>query len=389
MAKTYVVKQEKSSKGSGSAKARIWDNVKFFARSLFSNDACVEARKKPWYSAVIIALISTVVALITIMYSAFTSTGASFFNTPLYNLDNALVDFDNSLVSKNISAKISNQTLTISITDWNAAYGTKTTLAQDNPNHAYVHEYQQTVLVYPTSATSSSTSSDSVSSTSQPTTPYTKTITTTDLAVYWAGSTDLATYYTNYVWGQAVAFPTNTSKTNIIVLGEKGFIAYKLPTSYSSQASKLQGKWDVSTLEGFDLRDLATKSSHGVAYTSSDTIENQTIAAYKELFADTYNSTKITNAWISTGIYAGVYVGLALLLGLTVFLMTRGKTNPFRIYTFWECQKIAYWASFSPAVLSLFGFLALSYAPLFYIFLFGMRVMWMSMKSLRPIYDEQ
>jgi hypothetical protein len=77
------------------------------------------------------------------------------------------------------------------------------------------------------------------------------------------------------------------------------------------------------------------------------------------------------------------------LLGLTVFLMTRGKTNPFRIYTFWECQKIAYWAAFSPSVLALIGFAFPAYAPLVYIFLYGMRVMWMSMRSLRPVYNEQ
>ena len=108
------------------------------------------------------------------------------------------------------------------------------------------------------------------------------------------------------------------------------------------------------------------------------------------MMSKAYNSTKITNAWMNTGIFSAVFVGLALVLGLMVFLMTRGKNNPFRIYTFWESQKIAYWASFSPAVLSLLAFIpALSnYAILMYIFFYGMRVMWMSMRSLRPQYEE-
>jgi maltodextrin utilization protein YvdJ len=69
--------------------------------------------------------------------------------------------------------------------------------------------------------------------------------------------------------------------------------------------------------------------------------------------------------------------------------MTRGKSNPFRVYTFWECQKIAYWASLAPAILAMIlSFSLPAYAMIYYIFFYGMRIMWMSMRSLRPQYDE-
>ncbi|MDD7715503.1 MAG: hypothetical protein PUJ84_06330, partial [Mollicutes bacterium] len=94
---------------------------------------------------------------------------------------------------------------------------------------------------------------------------------------------------------------------------------------------------------------------------------------------------KNTQSWTYCGIMAAVYVGLEFLFGLVIFLMTRGKRNPFRIYTFWETQKMAYWASVSPAILSLIvGFLLPQFAMMGFIFLFGLRIMWMSMRSLRP-----
>jgi hypothetical protein len=333
------------------------------------------------------------VAMIVVMYSAFTATGASFLNSPVYGLDNSLVDFDQTLVTKNLSLTVSDQLMTVTggTASWEAAFPTKTTLGQANPNNAYVHEYKETVIIDP--RTSSSTATSSSISSSLPTAPYQTEKIVCDLAVYWAGSSTLDDYYTTFVWKRAGDFPTSTSKTNIIVLNETGFAAYKLPTSSTAQNSKIVGKWDSAWVNNpsrvFDLKSLATMSSHGVAYTGTTASElsTNTLASWKEIFADGYESSKIKSAWISTGIYFGVYAGLTLILGLTVFLMTRGKTNPFRIYTFWECQKIAYWAGLSPALLALFGFLAPSYAPLIFIFLYGMRVMWMSMKSLRPTYN--
>lgn len=386
MGKGYVVKNQKSN---SNRRAAFLSNLKFFGMSLISNDTCVEARKKPWYAAVIIAVLSTIIAMSPVIYNYFSSTGGSFMNSPLYNMDNALVDFDAALADKKLSAKIQDNKLTIDSAAWKAAFPDTTTLGQKNPSNAYVHEFKVDTTVYP--STSSSSASDSTAVSSVPTDPYVTTKIVTDFAVYWAGSTSLDEYYTNSVWGVASSFPNKDSKTTIFVLGESGFKAYKLATSATTSAlssgSRIECKWNAPAIQGFDLATLSTTSSHGKTYSSSESLSTQTVASWKEIFADGYESTKYTSAWMMTGIFFGVYVGLALILGLTVFLMTRGKSNPFRIYTFWECQKIAYWAAFAPAVLSLIGFAFPAYAQLAYIFLFGLRVMWMSMRSLRPVYN--
>jgi hypothetical protein len=396
MGKAYVVKQENPN--SKAKKQAFKENLIFFLKSLFSNDTCVEARKKPWYAAIIIVLVSIFTAMSVIFTTSFRATGASFFDSPLYNLDVSLSNFDQTLVDKKLSLKVSSQKMVLTGASkngadaWNEAFPSTLSVQGvtiNNIDNAYVHASLREVVVDPTNPTTSAAASSIAAASSVPTAPYTKNQVVCDLAVYWAGSTPLADYYSK-VWKEAVDFPTATSKTNVIILGETGFVVYKLPTAVGTFADRREGRWDASWVNDpnrvFDLKDLATMSSHGVAYTSTDASANA-IASWKELVADGNNSIKIAGAWMTCGIYLGVYAGLALILGLTVFLMTRGKTNPFRIYTFWECQKIAYWASFSPAVLALFGFLIPAYAPLIFIFLYGMRVMWMSMKSLRPAYN--
>jgi len=395
MGKDYVVKKQNTN--SGAKKAAFLSNLKFFGMSLISNDTCVEARKKPWYAAIIIAFLSTIIAMSPVIYNYFTTSGGSFMNSPVYNMDNALVDFDAALSGANLSCKIQDSKLTIDSSAWKSAFPDTTTLGQKNPDHAYVHEFKVDTIVYPntsssSASTSESVSSESASSSSEPTAPYVKTKIVTDFAVYWAGASNIDDYYVNNVWSSIGDFPKKDDKTTIFILGEDTFKAYKLATSATTSAlssgSRIECKWDSTAIQGFDLADLSTQSSHGKLYTSSsDSLATQTLASWKEIFADGYELTKNTNAWMMTGIFFGVYVGLALILGFTVFLMTRGKTNPFRIYTFWECQKIAYWASFAPALLGLIGFAFPTYAQLIYIFLFGLRVMWMSMRSLRPVYN--
>ena len=95
----------------------------------------------------------------------------------------------------------------------------------------------------------------------------------------------------------------------------------------------------------------------------------------------------IKSMWSNTGIYLGVYAGLILFLGLMVFLLTRGKNNINRTMNFWVCQKVAWWSSFTPGLLALpLGFLLASniLGQMTFIVLLSIRVMWLSMRQLRP-----
>ena len=105
------------------------------------------------------------------------------------------------------------------------------------------------------------------------------------------------------------------------------------------------------------------------------------------VFNNTYINQKNKTLWTNTGIYAAIYAGILLFLGLMVFVLTRGKNNPFKFLNIWHCQKIVWWASFTPALLGLilaFLFAGNMIGQMAFILLISLRVMWLSMKQLRP-----
>jgi hypothetical protein len=364
-------------------KTNFWAGVKFFFGSWISNDYCVEARNKPWYYAVLIALLSTFLAILPISINYFNTKGESFFNSPLYGYENALVDFDETLASKNVHLKVNNNTL--SVTGWDDAF--------KSDSGVYLHRYTVTVNELPTTTTTDSSGSTVTSHGDIPVAVQTQVV---DFAVYNLTNDGSAAATIATLLAASDPAGNSTYSINAMFLTEDGFYAFKHPTTTTvSVAKDTPYKWDSAKIQGKDLASLVSEDiTTGTAYSVSksedvDGYTNATMSAWKNLFNETRNSTRLSIAWQYTGIFTGVFAGLAIILGLTVFLMTRGKSNPFRVYTFWECQKIAYWASLTPAILAMIlSFTLSAYAMVYYIFLYGMRIMWMSMRSLRPQYEE-
>ena len=109
---------------------------------------------------------------------------------------------------------------------------------------------------------------------------------------------------------------------------------------------------------------------------------------FKGVMDEGYINTKNRTLLLTTFIYLGVYAGLTLLLGLLIFLLTRGKKNMNRYLTFIQCEKITAWTTIAPGILSLaLGFAIPNFAVMFFILFEGMRVMWLSMKQLSPAYQ--
>lgn len=107
---------------------------------------------------------------------------------------------------------------------------------------------------------------------------------------------------------------------------------------------------------------------------------------FKKLMDKSYETLKIKNTALTCLIYFGIFFGASLLMALLMFLLTRGKKNPNNYFSFWLCVKIQARLSFCPGLLTMIiGFFLTSQIPLFMIMLLGLRVMWISMKELRPI----
>jgi len=163
----------------------------------------------------------------------------------------------------------------------------------------------------------------------------------------------------------------------------KESIRFRKRSENGTAFTGLTGRYD--RLAGTNFTTLAKElKALDVPYTNKDYLKKVS-DFYANVVTQSFETDKIASAWSYTGIFAGVDLGLIILFGGVIFLMTRGKKNPFRIYTFWETQKMAYWAAFTPSLLAMaLGFWMTNYAFIFFMFAYGMRMMWMSMRSLRP-----
>lgn len=113
-----------------------------------------------------------------------------------------------------------------------------------------------------------------------------------------------------------------------------------------------------------------------------------TFNAFKGICSETYLNQKNRTKWTNTGIYLGIYTGVIVFLGLMVFILTRGKNNPYKFLNVWECQKISWWGAASPAIIGTLLSLIFSgnaIGQMAFILVVSLRIMWLSMKQLRPV----
>ena len=107
---------------------------------------------------------------------------------------------------------------------------------------------------------------------------------------------------------------------------------------------------------------------------------------FKKFLDKSYETLKVKNTWVSSAIYLGIFFGLNIIMGFLMWLLTRGKNNPNNYYTPWLTEKVQARLCLAPALITLIiGFFLTSQTMLIYIVTIGMRVMWVSMKELRPI----
>ncbi len=347
-------------------------NFKLIMKSLINNDACIEGgRTKRWFFAVIFAVLSLVMAVLPIMVTSLQAQGSDFTaGNYLYNYDNAIVAFSDSLKDNNLSMVVSEDAngrfLAVDKTQWEAAYTA-------NAYKQYVHLNNDSKV---------------------------------DFEVYYteAVGQEFVDYYTlvsqnkspiDGSWREAADTARSTS---YLIFGRERMVGQLFQPGNTTALSGVSGDYLKLDL-GFDFKSMATVEIDGVTYVTShddkfsepngflsiDAYRRHIQNKWNDVYDAVYYNTKMVTARDSTLIMLGVDALLIFFMGLMIFILTRGKRNPFRIYTFWETQKIAYWASFTPSLLALiFGFIFTEYAVMIFVMLIGVRIMWMSMKSLKP-----
>ena len=192
----------------------------------------------------------------------------------------------------------------------------------------------------------------------------------------------------HYAWNSTTTSieASNIYRPNTIILFKDGiYVCVYGHNTTSIVANSYLGDFKKMSANDKCLETLLTVD--GVAKNMYD--NHYTLGVYnnfKKALDKSYETLKVKNTGLTCLIYFGIFFGASLLMGLLMFLLTRGKNNPNNYFSFWLCLKIQARLSFCPGLLTMIiGFFLTSQIPLIMIMLLGLRVMWISMKELRPI----
>jgi hypothetical protein len=135
-----------------------------------------------------------------------------------------------------------------------------------------------------------------------------------------------------------------------------------------------------------ELLTVTDKDGNAVAQNIlSDDYTKGVLKNFKKILDKSYETSKVVNVWGTSGIYLAIFFGLSVVMGFLMWILTRGKNNPNNYFTPWLTQKVEARLALSPAIITLIaGFFLTNQAPLLFILTLVLRVMWISMKELRP-----
>lgn len=336
-----------------------------FFFGLFSNDYAIEGSKSyPWWVGLIIAIFAVTIPVIPITVTQARTYGASFLSKNVYRFD------------QNIA------TLTVELADNNEEF-----VVEDSKLNYYVDNVKQAV---DTTADILPVAQHISASTHQ-----------SELAIYYTQREGAS--YKTYVSDLAkVVFKAGTVEApeesyegtvyspSFVVLSSKGIYTRinKDDSITAGQGTYTNYVTDWKHMEGYKL---ITGSLPDGQTSTVDLNSEEDVKAIFDNWKNYYNRAFINQKNYNTGmtslLFFGIYVLLVFVMGVLVFLLTRGKNNMFNYLKFIDTQKIVWWASLSPAILAMIiGFIFANFAQMMFIILLGLRVMWLSMRQLRPQY---
>ncbi len=390
-AKAKYVKQKKPS--------TFWPKLRKGLRALVSNQAVIELRETKWYAPVIVGLLSVIVAVVPTLVNGLKQKGSDILATPTASTEIGLIHFAEKLEEKDIDIVIDPEAGSIELdrAKWDQEF--TATIGPVKTYHVFADVYERQELIMDTEeseANSSIVNVDTTPSLHDVKYCYVSVFDLTDLNSEEMkdeiiGTNDVTRNGTTAILGLVDVIGKHPYASTSLFLGKESFVLVKSPKGTAVSSSRGYREFKYSSLkQGVNLRDLAKQDPHGEAYsvTKAENVDSyleQATASWKLLLDDAWNTTRVNSSFATTGMWLGIYAGAVAFLGLMIFLFTRGKMNPLNVFTFWQCETIVGWAAITPAILSMIGFAIKSYASIIFLVLFGVRILWMVFRSLRPV----
>lgn len=350
-------------------KDRTKEVIKDGFGSLINNAACIRGAKAgPLWLTIIFFILSLFLPIIPLFVQQATTNGSSFLKAYSYGLERYVASIAMDLKNTRLAEFSIDEEHMLSISE-NGSEVDFSTYDENKPYAAYTNiadgKEQYNFVVYLSNATTDKEKS---------------TFNTLVSATYYGNGTTTISTDTENVY-----------RPSYMILFKNGvYVVIYAPNSTKALTSSYSG--DFKTLEaGNDYLDklLTVTNKEGNAVAQSiinDDYVNGVYKNYKKFLDKSYETLKVKNTWASSGIYLAIFFGASVLMGFIMWLLTRGKNNPNNYYTPWLTMKIQARMALSPALITLVvGFFLTSYAPMIFIMTMGLRVMWVSMKELRPI----
>lgn len=303
-------------------------NIKLFFASLISNNSAIDgARKKPWYAAILIFFFAIILSVIPSSVIELQKHADKNFDTTTYGLNEASTEFSQYL----------------SGLDDNIFYvtevGKKSMLVADE-NVNFERFNKQTSRV--------------------------------DYVFRYSFNTNVQTYINAY---------KEASVNYVIFTEDSVYFSILDPNTPDSTKPVMQFVCinAYKKISRDELRKSLVENKDGTK------MATDTWANWKGLIRKLYRQTRLKLAGTQLAICSAINTVVTLIMGFMVWVLTRGKANPYRLFSVWDSFKISFWTTATPALLTLgLGFLIKNFASMMFPLLLGVRVMWLSMKSLRP-----
>ncbi len=340
--------------------------LKLIFQSLFSNGPIIEARNQPWYLALFIFLLSILLATYPTFNQINTSTGSAFLSGNTYSVENAFTVFSETLEDEGVDLVVTKATvdeadvfsLSNEGTPWSDVF---VTVLDNEPDFSY--------FAY------------SVNGSDR-------------LRVFYQGtqSNDATSDFLN----RLIALPAGDDNISSFLLLAKESVYMYLYNPAALADGSVNGESPLAAFRGtYDRVEVGTNlGSFSLTDVDGNALDSTNVNEYVALvfgnwlkfFDDSYAYSRSVLIVAQSSLMLVVNAIMAFMMSLVIFIMTRGKNNPNKHFTFGQTMKIGAWALLSPALLTVVaGALFPEFAGTAFVLFVGLRLMWLSSKYLRPI----
>jgi hypothetical protein len=395
------------------------DTLKYCGKSLYSNQAIIDGRKKPWLFAFIFFILGAFLTWIPLLSKGYTANNASMMTAS-----------SNAEVDKGFKAVFQEEYFkTISFKDNNGKkylYMEGLSAYSDDSSSAWQNEYNGTntkalasgsyvdasstdhVLTNPTNETITYYFDAVTVPTSSQIDPAATSSTSTSTTVTYESNGNTMLLEAYYLPGVDVASDKNGTQlranfVNSIILNTDSTGAYRnYPHSFAvftkdeifislfalkaSKSNTVLASYLGNVNDGL-AKDVASDTTFfsllfGADNSASITDAYQNFATYLHKAAGPY---AVYSIWFNIAMLTASVAGSVLVASIILIVVHKRKTSAYRDTNYWECVKESMTLSFSPCVIAMIvGFLNTTYGLIAVIGCVLLRVVWMINRICPP-----